>query len=278
MSVRPAPGIFAGLGGADPPRTARHLSLTRNPASMMDIAMASGQSSIRRFNEARLRVRMPSSPAAPRGRIETKYPKNHPAPVSAAIRLAHGLLAFLEGRAIQGLEVVARDEYRRAIQDRRAARDNLGAAAPGNALRAEIRLPKLSQLPAIIAPAAPRVRFLGADPQAIAEQLVAGRRARATRALARPGLRVPGAWDGFELAVPRRARSADYGERRMSRLPAASSCITAIPLSIHQLTTAGLTHYFSTSVTAGSEGLRRWACRRPARPPCPGLPPRLDSH
>ena len=69
----------------------------------------------------------------------------------------------------------------------------------GNALRAEIRFPKLSKLPAIIARLR-RVFDLGANPQAIAEQLVEDA-VLAPRVLARPGLRVPGAWDGFELAV-----------------------------------------------------------------------------
>ena len=111
----------------------------------------------------------------------------------------------------------------------------------GNALRAEIRFPKLSKLPAIIARLR-RVFDLGANPQAIAEQLVEDA-VLAPRVLARPGLRVPGAWDGFELAVRAVLGRGDHGERRPPRLPAASSCITAIR-SIHRFATAGLTHVF----------------------------------
>ena len=69
----------------------------------------------------------------------------------------------------------------------------------GNALRASIRFPKLSALPGIIARLR-RVFDLGADPLAIAAHL-ARDPVLAPLVGARPGLRVPGAWDGFELAI-----------------------------------------------------------------------------
>jgi len=69
----------------------------------------------------------------------------------------------------------------------------------GNALRATVRFPKLSALPAIIARVR-RVFDLAADPVPIAEHL-AKDPALAPLVEARPGLRVPGAWDGFELAI-----------------------------------------------------------------------------
>ena len=71
--------------------------------------------------------------------------------------------------------------------------------AEGNALRASIRISKLATLPNIIARL--RRQFdLAADPLSIAAHL------RTDPVLApllkqRPGLRVPGAWDGFELAI-----------------------------------------------------------------------------
>ena len=71
--------------------------------------------------------------------------------------------------------------------------------ADGNALRATVRFPKLSALPAIIARLR-RVFDLGADPLAIAAHL-AKDPTLAPLVKARPGLRVPGAWDGFELAI-----------------------------------------------------------------------------
>jgi AraC family transcriptional regulator of adaptative response / DNA-3-methyladenine glycosylase II len=62
-----------------------------------------------------------------------------------------------------------------------------------------VRFPKLSTLPNIIARLR-RVFDLGADPDAIAVQLTKDS-VLAPLVDARPGLRVPGAWDGFELAV-----------------------------------------------------------------------------
>ena len=62
-----------------------------------------------------------------------------------------------------------------------------------------MRFPKLSALPTIIARLR-RVFDLAADPVPIAAHL-AQDPALAPLVAARPGLRVPGAWDGFELAV-----------------------------------------------------------------------------
>ena len=69
----------------------------------------------------------------------------------------------------------------------------------GNALRANIRTTKLSILPRIIARLR-RVFDLAADPLAIAAHLATDP-TLAPLVSKRPGLRVPGAWDGFELAI-----------------------------------------------------------------------------
>jgi AraC family transcriptional regulator of adaptative response / DNA-3-methyladenine glycosylase II len=66
-------------------------------------------------------------------------------------------------------------------------------------LRARIRFPKLSALPGIIARLR-RVFDLAADPLPISAHL-AKDPVLAPLVAARPGLRVPGAWDGFELAI-----------------------------------------------------------------------------
>ncbi len=69
----------------------------------------------------------------------------------------------------------------------------------GDRLGVEVRFPRLTALPAIIARVR-RVFDLAADPLAIGAQL--GQDAALAPLLAaRPGLRVPGAWDGFELAI-----------------------------------------------------------------------------
>src|SRR5262249_11501396 len=68
-----------------------------------------------------------------------------------------------------------------------------------NALEARIRFPKLSALPVIIARLR-RVFDLGADPVAISAHL-AQDPLLAPLVAARPGFRVPGAWDAFELSI-----------------------------------------------------------------------------
>src|SRR5262249_13616732 len=71
--------------------------------------------------------------------------------------------------------------------------------AEANCLRATIRFANLRNLPAIIARLR-RVFDLAADPVAIGAHL--GQDPLLTPLIAaRPGLRVPGAWDEFELAV-----------------------------------------------------------------------------
>ena len=71
--------------------------------------------------------------------------------------------------------------------------------AERNCLKATVRFPNLKNLPAIIARVR-RVFDLAADPLAIGAHLSQDP-VLAPLVAAHPGLRVPGAWDGFELAV-----------------------------------------------------------------------------
>jgi AraC family transcriptional regulator, regulatory protein of adaptative response / DNA-3-methyladenine glycosylase II len=174
---------------------------TRLP--MTEIAMAAGFGSLRRFNDTfqALFKRPPTAlrrsavldvSAGPHGEISLllryRPPYDWPA-----------MLGFLRARAIAGVESVAGDVYRRTIGlDGQQGTVTVQPAA-GNALQATVRFPTLSALPQIIARLR-RVFDLAADPDAIALQLVKDP-ALAPLVAARPGLRVPGAWDGFELAV-----------------------------------------------------------------------------
>jgi AraC family transcriptional regulator of adaptative response / DNA-3-methyladenine glycosylase II len=110
-----------------------------------------------------------------------------------------GVLEFLRLRAIAGIERVEENCYTRTIQ--LEGRQGVVSVRPaeGNALRASVRFPRLSALPAIIARLR-RVFDLAADPLAISAHL-AKDPALAPLVETRPGLRVPGAWDGFELAI-----------------------------------------------------------------------------
>jgi AraC family transcriptional regulator, regulatory protein of adaptative response / DNA-3-methyladenine glycosylase II len=174
---------------------------TRLP--MSEIAFASGFGSVRRFNETFLalfgrppselrRVGGPDCPAGPQGEIVLLL-RYHPPYDWAA------MLEFLRRRAIAGIECLGTDRYARTVELDGAHGTVTVERGAGNALRATVRFPKLSALPAIIARVR-RVFDLAADPVPIAEHL-AKDPALAPLVEARPGLRVPGAWDGFELAI-----------------------------------------------------------------------------
>jgi AraC family transcriptional regulator of adaptative response / DNA-3-methyladenine glycosylase II len=109
------------------------------------------------------------------------------------------MIGFLAARAIPGVEAVSPDRYARTLAVGGAVGQVIVRPASGDALQAEIRLTRLDALPSVIARVR-RVFDLSADPVLIGEQL-AKDPALAPLVAARPGLRAPGAWEGFELAV-----------------------------------------------------------------------------
>ena len=173
---------------------------TRLP--MTEVALASGFGSVRRFNETfqSLYARPPAalrrlSGEAPAGEDGVRLDLAYRGPYDW-----EALTGFLALRAIIGVEVVSPKLYARTI----AIGEHRGllcvSPVPGrDRLSVTVRFPRLAALPAIIARVR-RVFDLSADPQAIADHLSLDP-ALAPRVAARPGLRVPGAWDGFELAV-----------------------------------------------------------------------------
>jgi AraC family transcriptional regulator, regulatory protein of adaptative response / DNA-3-methyladenine glycosylase II len=170
--------------------------------TMTEIAFASGFGSIRRFNETfralfgrppgALRRLGGPNVAAAEGEFSVLLRYKPPYDWSA-------MLGFLQQRAIPGVEWVADGAYSRAIAlDGVQGRISV-QRAPGNALRASVRIAKLATLPNIIARL--RRQFdLAADPLSIAAHLATDP-LLAPLLKQRPGLRVPGAWDGFELAI-----------------------------------------------------------------------------
>jgi AraC family transcriptional regulator of adaptative response / DNA-3-methyladenine glycosylase II len=169
--------------------------------SMIQIALASGFGSVRRFNETfqQLYDRPPSqlrrhaSLPSPSPRISLLLPYQAPYDWESMLR-------FLRVRAIGGLEFVTAGSYSRVIEIGDVPGSITVSNAPEqSALRAIVRFPRLSALPVIIA----RIRRmfdLSADPAAIAAAL-SGEASLAPLVSARPGLRLPGGWDGFEIAV-----------------------------------------------------------------------------
>jgi AraC family transcriptional regulator of adaptative response / DNA-3-methyladenine glycosylase II len=172
---------------------------TRLP--MAEIAFASGFSSIRRFNETfQTLFRRPpialrrECGAAARGAMgELTLQLRYQPPYDW-----DAMRDFLAARAIEGVEHVSQKAYARTIGIDGAQGTLKVEPAPG-ALRVTIAFPKLAALPSIITRVR-RVFDLAADPLAIAAQLKSDP-VLAPLIAARPGLRVPGAFDGFELAV-----------------------------------------------------------------------------
>jgi AraC family transcriptional regulator, regulatory protein of adaptative response / DNA-3-methyladenine glycosylase II len=169
--------------------------------SMTEVALAAGFGSVRRFNETfhRLYGRPPSalrraerSAGRPAGiTLELRYQPPYDWPA---------MLAFLRARAIPGVERVTGEGYARTFEiDGRAGAVEVSHARGRDALVATIHLPCVAALPAVVARVR-RVFDLGADVGTIAGQL-AEDPALASLVRARPGLRVPGGWDGFEIAV-----------------------------------------------------------------------------
>lgn len=170
---------------------------------MAEIAFAAGFGSIRRFNETfrtlygraprdLRRQHRPEISAGPQGEIDLLLRYQPPYDWAA-------MLAFLRQRAIPGIEHVTAESYARTVD--LDGVQGIVTIRPDvrNALRVTVRFPRLSALPTIIARLR-RVFDLAADPRAIAAHL-AKDPTLAPLVKARPGLRVPGAWDGFELAI-----------------------------------------------------------------------------
>ncbi len=171
---------------------------------MVQVALASGFRSIRRFNDLfrKLYARTPSELRRLR-----QAATSHAERGEYVFRLAYrppydwaSLLAFLAARATPGVEEVTDNSYRRSILFH--GQHGILQVRPvtrAHVLQVHIRFPEPSALLQIVT----RVRALfdlASDPALVARQL---RRDPLLAALLKkyPGLRVPGAWDGFELAV-----------------------------------------------------------------------------
>jgi AraC family transcriptional regulator, regulatory protein of adaptative response / DNA-3-methyladenine glycosylase II len=167
------------------------------------VAVASGFGSLRRFNSQMQRT-YSRTPTELRRLARGKAVAD---PECYRFRLAYrppydwdAILAFLSARATPGVESVQGSRYRRTISvDGRHGLIEVSHLDGAAALTLEVRFPDPRSLLFIVE----RVKAMfdvGADPAIIAAQLRADPLLR--RALARhPGIRTPGAWDGFELAV-----------------------------------------------------------------------------
>jgi AraC family transcriptional regulator of adaptative response / DNA-3-methyladenine glycosylase II len=172
---------------------------------LAEVALASGFGSIRRFN-ATFHALYDRPPRELRRRSMRDVDRSAVAGITLNLPYAppydwDAMIGFLAARAIAGIECV--DGVAR--YERTVALDGVQGTVSvepndrGNGLRVRIRFPQVGWLATIVSRVR-RVFDLSADPRAISEHLSADP-LLAPLIARRPGLRVPGAWDGFEVAI-----------------------------------------------------------------------------
>ena len=174
--------------------------LTETALPMTEVALAAGFNSLRRFNAA-FSESCGMAPTAIR-RQSTESPG-----ATLTLRLAYRppldfplLLGFLARRSIPGVERVTDTSYERVLGSAdQPAWMRLTADATKPELRLEIATSDPRTIPAIVQRTR-RMFDLDADLRPVHAALSASRLLQAG-IKRRPGLRVPGCWDGFELAV-----------------------------------------------------------------------------
>lgn len=173
--------------------------------SMADVAMAGGFGSVRRFNDVfrTLYHRPPSELRRDILRIGRTVTVDAPVMLYLPYRPPYdweAMLTYLRTRAIDGLEVIEAGTYRRSVTQGGLHGTVMVAHTPDrHSLLATIQFPSVHALHTIVT----RVRHqfdVGADVGTIAAHLSKDH-ILAPFVASRPGLRTPGCWDGFELAV-----------------------------------------------------------------------------
>jgi AraC family transcriptional regulator of adaptative response / DNA-3-methyladenine glycosylase II len=228
---------------------------------MAEVALASGFGSVRRFNETfrALFGRAPATLRRTRDKLRCEAG-------ALSVRLSYSppydweaMLAYLAARAIPGIELVERNSYKRSIAFGPHSGVVTVRAADRNRVDVTVRFPDMAALPSIIARLR-RVFDFAADPDMIGAHL-AQDPLLAPLVKARPGLRVPGAWDGFELAM-----RAICGQQ--ITVPAATRLLGGVvemhgePLDAAIRDGEGLTHAFPSPKAIASADLSDFAMPR----------------
>ncbi|MGJ8685962.1 MAG: AlkA N-terminal domain-containing protein [Spongiibacteraceae bacterium] len=208
VSSRHLRRLFVQTLGATPSKIIQtrrlHLAkqlLDETTLTSSDIAFAAGYQSLRRFNDE-IKQRWQCSPSELRKKPLSPTPQDQ-----LSVRLSYRqpfnwphLLAFLAARSIAGVEAVNGEYYYRAV----AIGGAIGRIKVSNDdARAQLNLTVDASLIPVLAATVARVRRLfdlDATP-AFAEQQLSHDVRLASAISSAPGLRVAGAWDGFECAV-----------------------------------------------------------------------------
>ena len=179
--------------------------LTETTLPITEVAFASGFSSLRRFNDAfNRRYGMPPT------RLRRKATEGGAVNIerqTSTLQLSYrppydwkGVLAFLAARALKGVEHVTDSSYARTVQlGQVKGWIRVTQSSKRHALLVEFTHSLTPVLPALLS----RVRALfdlNARPDVIAKHLRKDARL-ASAVKANPGMRVPGAFNGFELGL-----------------------------------------------------------------------------
>jgi AraC family transcriptional regulator, regulatory protein of adaptative response / DNA-3-methyladenine glycosylase II len=196
-------------------QTAR-LLIDQTGLSMTEIAFAAGFSSIRQFNDV-IREEFARTPSELRAAVGRSSAGSVGSPVGSlssplagalVLRLrarepfaAGPLLAFLAARAVDGVELADASGYQRVVRTPHGL--GLVGVVPGTsgAVGATVRLmlPDLSDLGTVVA-GVRRLFDLDAEPDEV-DDVLAGDPSMAPLVARIRGIRVPGAVDGYEIAV-----------------------------------------------------------------------------
>lgn len=175
---------------------ARNL-LDQSSLSITDIAFSSGFQSIRRFNDA-FKARFQKTPSAfkraPLSKTELGLQLSYRTPLAW-----DSMMLFFKNRAIPQLESVDHDSYQRLIiygNIRGWFKATLNQ--PGK-IAVEVKLNKSANIMELVA-RLKNIFDLDCDPMAIENNLSEDSKLAPLLTQYR-GLRIPGCWDGFELAV-----------------------------------------------------------------------------
>ncbi len=213
---------------------------------MTEIALAAGFGSVRRFNEifrelfhrppSALRRKNSSSAAGPGVTLQLRYRPPYD---------WTSMLGYLQARAIPGVEVVENGRYLRTIEiGGFAGSVEVSHLPQRQSLGVTIRFPNVRSFPGIVT----RVRRLfdiGADIETIDAHLSCDP-LLAPLVAQRPGLRAPGGWDGFELAV-RAILGQQISVAAARRLAGQLVALHGTPVQIGHVNHPGLSHVFPSA-------------------------------
>jgi AraC family transcriptional regulator, regulatory protein of adaptative response / DNA-3-methyladenine glycosylase II len=206
---------------------------------MSEVALASGFGSVRRFNEI-FQQMYGKPPSALRRKAVVSLPEGSAGTVGVTVCVRYrrpydwpAMLAHLRARAIEGVEHVDAVSYQRTFrEDGEIGTVEIRHLPEAHSLAATLRSSSVRTLARIVNRIR-RVFDVGADIAGIGAHL-ADDPLLAPLVAERPGLRVPGGWNGFELAVRATlGQQVSVGAGRQLAEKLARMCGTPTQMSQH---------------------------------------------